>query len=215
MPDPLSPTSSPASPPPETAGLGALILIPVVVVLIAGGAFSAFGYFAWSSHQNETPSTAELKRLNALDDAIRAYKEERGTFPPGPSSALVRALATHSKRGVPYLTIPPHALSASGGSCSTGGARRSVTGKCRLRHLPAAGGSSCTRSGLTGRTRAARGMMCWPGTDRKAARCQGNWDITTTNQSPNTDAPTSDRPNITAKPMEEKVSPATEPASAA
>ncbi|KAF0246145.1 MAG: hypothetical protein FD180_976 [Planctomycetota bacterium] len=90
------------------------MVVPILVVLVAGCAFAAVGYFVWSGHRQETPDSAELKRLNALHSAILAYKEERGTYPPGPSSALVRALATRSKRGVPFLEIPAHALSASG-----------------------------------------------------------------------------------------------------
>jgi type II secretory pathway pseudopilin PulG len=56
----------------------------------------------------------EVERLTVLQAAIAAYSAERGSLPPGPSSALVRALATPSKRGEPYLQIPAHALAASG-----------------------------------------------------------------------------------------------------
>ncbi|MEK7466213.1 MAG: hypothetical protein AAB074_02260 [Planctomycetota bacterium] len=114
MTDPRPADGSPSSRPAETAGLRALVVIPILVVLLAGGTFAIFGYYAWSGHTRDTPSSDELERITVLRGAILAYAEERGALPPGPSSALVRALATPSKRGAPYLQIPAHALTASG-----------------------------------------------------------------------------------------------------
>jgi type II secretory pathway pseudopilin PulG len=98
------------------AGLVKLTAASAIILVLAGIAAVVLVPPAPPARQVRRHAQARLL-MDRLAEAARAYRQDRGHFPPGDGSGsveLVRALGGFSKEGVPYFIVPAEMLTPQG-----------------------------------------------------------------------------------------------------